>query len=67
MNALPEPTPEAAISMASAIIHAEEALSDDGRAEDRIAFQSAVAHPEVQTYLDELRPLALLPVKRREG
>ena len=62
--ALPAPTPEVAIRMASALIHADEAFQADGHPFDRDAFYAALQADEVQAYLRELDALALLPVRR---
>ena len=50
------------ISLASAVVHAEEFLSPTGNPVDKDAFESNVR--AAQPLLDELGALAMLPVKR---
>jgi hypothetical protein len=59
-------SPNAALlaKLGSAIVHAEEMLEPLGHGFDKIALQSVIADPEVQEWLDAMRALALLPVKR---
>ncbi len=58
------PSVSVGIKLASIAVHTDEMLSDGGHAFDAEAIRTLLADPEVVAYLDVLRPLALLPVKR---
>ena len=58
------PSVSVAIKLASIAVHADEATSPGAHALDVEAIRGLLADPEVVAYLDLLRPLALLPVKR---
>ena len=51
-----------ASKLASIVVYADEALSDDGHSFDFVAMRQAIADPEVQAWIKALGPLA--PVKR---
>lgn len=57
-------TPATAAKVGSFLVHVEEAMSDKGHNFDAIAARQLLSDPEVQAWLDGLRALALLPVKR---
>ena len=48
----------------SALVHAEEAISDKGHHFDLQTFKDLVADPDVAEWLEGLRKMAMLPVKR---
>lgn len=50
--------------MGSIAVHAEEFISPGGHPFDRDALKSLLQDPEVREWLDNLRGMALLPVKR---
>ena len=60
------PTPIVGVRLASIAIHAEE-MVEDGHPLDIAAVRGLLADADVRAYLDYLRPLALLPVKRKGG
>jgi hypothetical protein len=53
-----------AAKLGSLIVHTEEAISAKGHPFDVEAVKALLADAEVQEWLDGLRALALLPVKR---
>lgn len=63
--ALELPNMGVAIKLASIAVHADELTSPDGHPFDAEAIRVLLADPELVAYLDTLRPLALLPEKRR--
>lgn len=50
--------------LGSLVVHCEEAASAKGHAFDKMAIDSIVNDREVQDWLDGMRKMALLPVKR---
>jgi len=58
------PSPALLAKLGSAIVHAEEMLFPTGHIFDKAALESVVADPEVQGWLDEMRKMAMVPVKR---
>lgn len=50
----------------SIIVHLDEGSGNDGHQFDWIALGQLLADRDVQTWLDGMRGLALVPVKRRE-
>lgn len=52
------------VKLGSAIVHADEAMSENGVAEDEGAFRQLLADPEVSTWISEMTESGLLPVKR---
>lgn len=50
--------------LGSAIVHADEAMSDQGHAADEAAFRSLLTDQEVQDWLAAMQVNALVPVKR---
>lgn len=50
--------------LGSAIAHADEAMSENGVAEDEGAFRAILSDPEVHQWLAEMWEMGLLPVKR---
>ena len=58
------PDPVLLALLGSAIVHADEALGPNGHPADIEAFRSALSHPDVQRWLEEMGGLAMLPVKR---
>lgn len=51
--------------IASALVHAEEYLSDDGHEFDLVAFRQQMDDPEVQAWLETMRGAGLAPRKRK--
>ena len=58
------PSQSVAIKVASAIVHAHEALSHGGHEFDVTAFNGLIEDPDVQEWMKHMDSLALLPVKR---
>lgn len=59
---LPLMTYSLAAKLAAVVVHADEMLSPDGHALDRVALKAAITDPEVVEFLGAVGPLA--PVKR---
>lgn len=59
-----QPSVSVAIKLASIAVHVEEFNQGGGHAVDIQVATALCSDPEVVAYLDLLRPLALLPVKR---
>lgn len=57
-----EPTRAQIVALASAVVHAAEFVSKDGRELDLTAFESALSSPEIKTWLSELG--AFVPLRR---
>lgn len=53
------------VKLGSIAVHAEELLSDDGNAFDRVAIKSLLDDPDVKGYLATLDAAGFLPKKRR--
>lgn len=62
-----QPSVSVGVKLASLAVHADELLSPGGHALDAEAIRGLLDDAEVVAYLDKLRPLALLPVKRSES
>lgn len=53
------------MKLGSALVHAEEFLSDSGHPADKVAFDTIMMkEPTVRAWLDQMTELALVPVKR---
>jgi hypothetical protein len=52
------------IKLGSAVVHADEYLSDKGHDFDRQTFHALLNDPEVKEWLEAMNKQALLPVKR---
>lgn len=59
-----QPSVSVGIKLASIAVHTDELLSPAGHQLDVDAIKGLLSDPEVVAYLETLRPLALLPVKR---
>lgn len=59
-----DPGQEVLLKMGSALIHADEAMSENGVALDEVLFRYLLAEPDVEEWLKEMDKLSLLPVKR---
>lgn len=59
-----QPSVSVGIKLASIAVHADEMLAPGGSSFDAEAIKGLLTDAEVIAYLDLLRPLALLPVKR---
>jgi hypothetical protein len=57
-----KPSAQLLCKLGSALVHADEYLSDDGREIDRKEFHERVADEEVQQWIEAMGPL--LPLKR---
>lgn len=55
-----------AVKLASIAVHADEATSPGAHALDVAAIKTLLADQEVMEYMETLRGMALLPVKRSE-
>lgn len=53
------------VKLGSIAVHAEELLSPDGHAFDRVALQDLLTDPDVVAWRAAMDAQALLPVKRR--
>lgn len=58
------PSPSLLCKLASVAVHADEGMGPDGHEVDRIALQTALGDPEVQTWIAEMTTMGLAPVKR---
>ena len=54
------------VKLGSLAVHAEEMMSPDGHAYDRIAIEQLLADHELKSWLAAMRSLVMLPVKRKE-
>lgn len=66
MSASPLPSFPVAIKLASIAVHADEVTSPGAHELDVATIKSLLSDPEVTEYLETLRGMALLPVKRSE-
>lgn len=55
------------MKLGSIAVHAQEMLSDDGHAFDRVALKQLLDDVEVKDWIAEMTKMALLPVKRKDG
>lgn len=53
--------------LGSALVHAYEHMSDDGRDVDKAAFLALVDDPDVASWLRMMRGQALIPELRQKG
>ena len=58
------PTSSLLAKLGSAIVHADEAMSENGVAEDEGAFRSLLRDPDVSEWIEGMNGMGLLPVKR---
>jgi len=58
------PSTNLLMKLGSAIVHADEAMSDNGHAVDQAAFRAHLSDPEVAGWIEEMDAQSLLPVKR---
>ena len=58
------PTASVGIKLACIAVHADEVTSPGAHPFDADAIRGLLDDPEIVAYLEKLRPLALLPVKR---
>lgn len=59
-----KPSASLLCKLGSIVVHAEELTSVTGHAFDRDALIAAMADPEVCEWLNEMRAMAMLPMKR---
>lgn len=64
MNAFMNPSTSVLAKLASIVVHVEEMTSDNGHEVDRIALETLLSDPEVQTFIRAGRTLAMVPEKR---
>lgn len=64
-KAMFHPTVPVLCKLGSIAVHADEMLSPDGHAFDRVALQQLLADPEVVAWLAEMDKAAMLPKKRK--
>lgn len=50
----------------SALVHAEEYMGEGGHDFDKAAFDQMMADPAVQTWLESMKSMSLVPRKRSE-
>ncbi len=62
-----KPSASVLSKLGSAIVHAQESLSPDGRPVDRQEFEQILKDPEVDEWMEGMTKLALLPVLRGPG
>ncbi len=55
-----------AAKLGSLVVHIEEARSNDGHEFDWTAADQLMYDPEVQEFIEKLRGMSLVPVKRKE-
>lgn len=55
-----------ACKLGSIVVHADEMMSADGHAFDRVAIQQLISDPEVSAWIGEMQKQAMVPVKRRK-
>lgn len=67
MNDALKPSPALLAKVGSILVHLEESSGPLGHAFDVIALRQLAADAEVQEWLDGLRKLAMVPVKRTEN
>lgn len=58
------PTPSVLCKLGSIIVHAEEASSPGGHPFDVVALRQLLADPEVAAWMEGMRAMAMLPLKR---
>lgn len=61
-----EPSVNTLVKLGSIMVHADEMMSADGHAFDRIALQHLLRDPEVLEWRKEMDAMAMLPKMRRE-
>ncbi len=59
-----KPSPALLCKLGSIVVHVEEANAPGGHTFDVVATQQLLADPEVQAWLDGMRKMAMVPVKR---
>lgn len=58
------PNPGLLAKLGSIAVHAEEMISPAGHIYDKAALETVLVDPEVTEWLDDMRAMAMLPVKR---
>lgn len=61
-----KPSPALLAKIGSAIVHAQELLSDDGHAFDRTALNACLADAEVKEWIAQMDAAAMVPKRRRD-
>lgn len=54
------------VKLGSIAVHADEMLSTDGRAFDRVALQSLLTDPEIIEWIKKMDAAAMVPKKRKD-
>ena len=62
-----KPSPALLCKLGSIIIHTEELTSPTGHGFDKIALDGLVNDPEVVEWMEAMRAMAMLPVKRNKN
>jgi len=65
MSTLYNPELPVLVKLGSIAVHVEEMLSDDGHAFDREAIRTLLAQPDLQHWLNGMKTMCLMPVKRK--
>jgi hypothetical protein len=58
------PDVQTLVLLGSALIHAEEYMSENGHDVDKIAFDDVMNNPKVKAWVEQMNGLAMLPLKR---
>lgn len=58
------PKPSLLCKLASIAVHADELMSKDGHAFDRVALEQAIADPEVVEWIEAMTKQGMAPKKR---
>lgn len=59
-----KPSPALLAKIGSIVVHADELLSSDGHAFDRVAMDQLLSDPEVKEWLEQMSGAAMVPRKR---
>ncbi len=62
-----KPSMDVLVKLGSAIVHAKEAISVDGRPVDKFEFDQLLNEPDLADWLKAMGDMALLPVLRGLG
>lgn len=60
-----QPSPALLCKLGSIAVHADEMMSADGHAYDRVALQQLITDPEVANWIAQMNAMAMVPRKRR--
>jgi hypothetical protein len=65
MSGMLTPSPGLLCKLGSIAVHADELLSSDGHAFDKIALERLMADPEVVEWMAQMDAAAMLPKRRK--